>query len=494
MNNVEKTLRELEEMLAREDARKVEAQEAQKRALEAQERAEELRKAAIKEEARAAAARKSLDEAKVRLEEARAAIDEVNASSRVVLDEEPAVESETFIYETAPAENNTVVVERNSGTKKSRFGIGFISGALVVALLGTGAWILSRESKKGNVKSSDLATVSLVETTPVPTIAPTPVPTVAPTPVPTVAPTPVPTVAPTPVPTPKPTPVPTPVPTPKPTPVPTPVPTVAPTPEVVYDYSYNYDDNVVTVNTTTTVVDNGVVASTETEVADYKELTTEEFEALASDVMTELKKAGIKVSSEDVIKYVMIRNIDKLRQDNNGLVAEIIGTQNVDEVFADADQVIDAIMTYNLLYFDAHQDTKGFISASLGVFDETQKARVLEIERRVYEIGANLKDNKKVNELTYKLLKDMINPTNEISELEDGVSYGVQFIDMYMVRATFGTNKYGELNKENADLVKYFVSFAGDGKTYEDNAIVNGNYRNVLALLKECTEVKGRSK
>ena len=190
----------------------------------------------------------------------------------------------------------------------------------------------------------------------------------------------------------------------------------------------------------------------------------------------------------------MIRNIDKLRQDNNELITTIIGTQDPLEVFADADQVIDAIMTYNLLYFDAHQDTKGFISASLGVFDEVQKARVLEIESRVYEIGANLQDNNRVNELTYSLLRDMIDSTNEISELEDGVSYGVEWIDMYMVRGTFGTNRYGELDDRNAEIVKYFVSFAGDGEEYEENAIVNGNVRNINALLMECAKTNTRSK
>lgn len=467
MNNVDETLKELEEMLAREAIRKAEAQEAQKKA-------EGLKAAAIEEQKKAAEAQKSLAEAKLRLEEARAALDSVKGYERVIV-EEPVVESKTYVVRETPndTETETVVVKetRNDKSGSGKFAVGFISGALVLALLGTGAWILSKEAKKGVVKSGDLTVgATLTEVTPIP--APTVIPLVTPTP--TVVPvvTPEPTVA----------------------PVETPVVTVAPTPELVYNYNYNYGDNVVTVDTTTTTIDNGVVVGTETEVADYKVLTTEEFEALTAEVMTTLKKHDIKVSSEDVIKYVMIRNIDKLRQDNNELITTIIGKQNVDEVFADADQVIDAIMTYNLLYFDKHQDTKGFISASLGVFDETQKARVLEIEKRVYEIGANLKDNKKVNELTYKLLKDMINPTNEISELEDGVSYGVQFIDMYMVRATFGTNKYGELNKENADLVKYFVSFAGDGKEYEDNAIVNGNYRNILALLKECAEVKGRSK
>ena len=130
----------------------------------------------------------------------------------------------------------------------------------------------------------------------------------------------------------------------------------------------------------------------------------------------------------------------------------------------------------------------------VGVFDETQKARVLEIEKRVYELGANYQDEERYNELTKALLSDMINPTKEISELEDGVSYGVEWIDMYMVRSTFGTDRYIELSEENASKVKYFVSFAGDGEEYENNALVNGNYRNILALLADCEKVKTRTK
>ena len=447
MNNVEETLRELEEMLAREAANKEEA-------LEAQKRAEELREAAVEEEKRALESQKALAEAKARLEEARAALAGVKSTERVTIEEQPINENKTYVVKETPVENTTTVrVEetKNSNSKKSGFGVGFISGALVLALLGTGAWVLSREAKKGVVKSSDLsARVTLTEVTPTPAITAAPRMT--------------------------------------------PMPTVAPTPEVNYNYEYNYDGNVVTVDTTTTTTDNGVVTDVTTDVAEYEELTTEKFEELTANTMTELKMSGVQVSSEDVIKYVMVRNIDKLRQDNNELITEIIGTQDPDEVFADADQVIDAIMTYNLLYFDAHQDTKGFISASLGVFDEVQRNRVLEIEKRVYEIGANLKDNDKVNELTYALLKDMINPTKEISELEDGVSYGVQWIDMYMVRSTFGTNRYGELNEQNAELAKYFVSFAGDGEEYENNAIVNGNVRNIRTLLLECARTQTRSK
>ena len=238
-------------------------------------------------------------------------------------------------------------------------------------------------------------------------------------------------------------------------------------------YSYNYGNNVVVVDDT-----------------EYVPLTTEAFENLTTETINTLRGYGLTVSDEDIVKYVMIRNIDKLRQDNNELISQIVGDQDPTEVFADADNVIDAIMTYNLLYFDANHNTDGFISSSVGIFDETQKARALEIERRVFEIGTYYQDEEKYNELTYALLRDMIDPSNEISELEDGVSYGVEWINMYMVRSTFGTNRYIKLNDTNADMIKYYVSFAGDGEEYEMNALVNGNVRNINGLLEECTKGK----
>lgn len=238
-------------------------------------------------------------------------------------------------------------------------------------------------------------------------------------------------------------------------------------------YSYNYGNNVVVVDDT-----------------EYVPLTTEAFENLTTETINTLRGYGLTVSDEDIVKYVMIRNIDKLRQDNNELISQIVGDQDPTEVFADADNVIDAIMTYNLLYFDANHNTDGFISSSVGIFDETQKARALEIERRVFEIGTYYQDEEKYNELTYALLRDMIDPSKEMSELEDGVSYGVEWINMYMVRSTFGTNRYIKLNDTNADMIKYYVSFAGDGEEYEMNALVNGNVRNINALLEECTKGK----
>lgn len=225
----------------------------------------------------------------------------------------------------------------------------------------------------------------------------------------------------------------------------------------------------------------------------YVELTNEKFEELTTNLILELEGYGLQVSREDVIKYAMIRNIDKLKQDNNELIAQILGDQNVFEFITDACHVIDAIRNYNLLYFDNYHTTDGFISVADGVFDEVQRARAIEFERRVYELANYYLDDERYNELTYTLLRDLLNPLNPISQLEDGVSYGMELVDMHLVRTRFSQDKTGGFNDVNADLIQYFVSFPEDDEEHSNNALMNGNVSNIIRLLSEC-EVKTLTK
>ena len=259
------------------------------------------------------------------------------------------------------------------------------------------------------------------------------------------------------------------------------------------NYAYDYSKNVVTVPAYT--YDFETPTSEEIELNnEYVALTTENFETLTNSLIAKYESLGLQVSRENIIEYVMIVNLDKLRQDNNELVSKIIGTQDVTEVFADAFGVADAIRNYNLLYFDKYHTTAGFISATDAIFDDTERARATEIEKRIYEIGAHYQEQGKFNELTYSLLRELYNPLSPIAGIEDGASYVVESIDMYMIRSTFGTNRYITLDETNANLIKYFVTFAGDGEEYENNSLMNGNVRNILNLLIECSQTKTLTK
>ena len=271
-------------------------------------------------------------------------------------------------------------------------------------------------------------------------------------------------------------------------------------------YAYDYEAN--SENTTSFVDTNGNAIPVLTEAGqslispnntnipangEYVVLTTERFEEFTANLIKKYEDLGLQLSREDITKYVMLRNIDKLRQDNSELIEQIVGTQNIFEVITDACHVLDATRDYNLLYFDKYHNTDGFLSAADGVFDEVQRAKALEFERRVYEIGSYYQDEEKYNELAYALMRDLDNPLTPIAEMEDGVSYGLMSVDMYMVRTTFGTDRYIKLNDTNADMIQYFVSFPEDDAKHSDNALMNGNISNVIRLLSEC-EAKTRTK
>ena len=196
-------------------------------------------------------------------------------------------------------------------------------------------------------------------------------------------------------------------------------------------------------------------------------------------------------------------NIDTLAEDNKELISEIIGEQDPTEVFADADKVIDTIMTYHYEYYYSDDDAiikafeagvaykhdiDGFVKLSDFIYDKDQKEIVMEIEKRIAEINDSVRDNEKMNELVYKLLKDMIGATSKLSLLEDGTNYAVEWLYIELIRGMFGMDLNGHttLNPTNDDLVKYYVSYVDDEQKYVDNASVNGSTRNINDLLNDC--------
>ena len=234
-------------------------------------------------------------------------------------------------------------------------------------------------------------------------------------------------------------------------------------------------------------------------------LTTENFNNLVNTIETKFAEKSLAVSKEDVRKFAMIINIDELAQDNKELINEIIGSQNTEEVFGDADDVIDTIMSYNYQYYYDDEDAileaylankpykhsiDGFVKLSDFIYNKEQKEIVMEIESRISEINNSVDDNEKMNELVHTLLKDMISATSKLSMLEDGVNYAVEWVYIELIRGLFGMDLDGNctLDATNADLVKYYVSYVEDDKAYYDNASVNGSVRNINNLLNDCKE------
>lgn len=239
---------------------------------------------------------------------------------------------------------------------------------------------------------------------------------------------------------------------------------------LINNYSFNYDGS-------------AVITTDE----NYVELTTEEFENLVSLRIKEFEELKLNLSREDVIKYAMIVNCDKLSQDNKDLVSLIVGEQEADEIQQDAYKVTGAVVMYNYNIWYKEGKTDNFIRLSNFIFDEEARNKAATIEKRVDEIALSVNDKDKMNELVHALLLDLTNPESELSYLESGVTFAVQTV-LEPVRGLFGMDLYGNitLNETNAELIKYFVPYAGDDQVYMDNNMLTGALQDIHNILADC--------
>lgn len=232
---------------------------------------------------------------------------------------------------------------------------------------------------------------------------------------------------------------------------------------------YDYDNNVVLLNT-----------------EDQEKLTTDEFNKLTEKLIKDLRDKKLNISDGDVEKFMMLVHIDKLAETNFDLIKKIMGNQNADEVQQDAYKVIGEIVMYNYNTYYTENKTDNFIRISEYVFGTKSKDVVAKVENRIDEIS-KAKDNKELNYLITNLLRDLLNPTSELSYTEDGIGYALQ-ASLEPVRGLFGMDLYGKnlLDKTNKDLIKYFVPYAGDEQEYVDNNVLNGHILNIHDILTKC--------
>lgn len=168
------------------------------------------------------------------------------------------------------------------------------------------------------------------------------------------------------------------------------------------DYQYNYGENVVTV-------------STSDDDKEYIPLTQEAFENLCSNAIKKIEGLGIGASREDIIKFVAVYNINKLRQDNPELAKSIMGTQTVLEVFDDTAYLSATIMGYeaqNLIY------NGQILSVADFVFDEEQQRLIRDFENvKLAIVNANQDDRERMTEAW---IYSLIDAKSEYRLLDDG--------------------------------------------------------------------------
>ncbi len=220
---------------------------------------------------------------------------------------------------------------------------------------------------------------------------------------------------------------------------------------------------------------------------EHKILTDEEFYNLVNDIYNKLTKEGLPVTKEEVIKYLMIVNIDQLKEENKELVNTIIGNQDPNEVLLDSYSLISRITAENNSRWCAKGlgwDKLLMYLAPDAIFSETEKSKTVELGERVraiVETGRN-GDKDKFNELLNKLLMEMIDAKEDIFKLESGNGFNDMYIYINFIRINF----LNELDKTNGELIKYFVVFDGDGIEYEQNAKSSEYWSGINYLINEC--------
>jgi len=217
-------------------------------------------------------------------------------------------------------------------------------------------------------------------------------------------------------------------------------------------------------------------------------LTTENFNLLVDEIYNDYVVVNkLDVTKDEVRDYIMVVNMDKLATDNKDLIVTIIGERKTDEVIQNAFKVYSAVMTENNdrycmqgLGFDK------IITVSNTVFDKDEKETVIEIEKRVAEIVKAGDNKEEFNKLLNKLLMEICDAENDKFNMESGVGYSTMNILMNFIRINF----LNDLDKTNADLIKYFIVYAGDGVKYEENALSTGYYRGINNLMTDCLEIE----
>lgn len=182
-------------------------------------------------------------------------------------------------------------------------------------------------------------------------------------------------------------------------------------------------------------------------------LNQENFEKLVAGFAKEYSDKNLNVTTEDVIKFVSIVNIDSLVEENPEFAKELFGTQTKEEYLQDAAKVIGMTYSYNRQVFEKEGSTENFIRISDSVYGE-QKEILKIIESYVDQIALVRYDSEKVNELISELIVRLSDPQSNLSYLDNGVGFGMQ-VNIELIRSYLAKDV---ISKENYDMLTLLTS------------------------------------
>jgi len=205
----------------------------------------------------------------------------------------------------------------------------------------------------------------------------------------------------------------------------------------------------------------------------YERLTNENFGNLVVDLTKiYIDKNVVSVSTEDILKFVSIANIDKLSEENKELAQELFGNQSKEEYLNDVAKVIGATVMYNNNVYMNTNSTEDFIKVSDSIIG-SQKENMIKIEEHTNKIAEAVKKDDKdlVNALVSEFILDL--NSGELSKLDDGVGFAAQ-VNIALISDVIAGNY---LNQENFNMLQIL-------KTGEKHV------SNIFTVYEGCIEVE----
>ncbi len=192
-------------------------------------------------------------------------------------------------------------------------------------------------------------------------------------------------------------------------------------------------------------VDNTTPTLSMDTMPEHFEVTEFEFENLVQNFVSKNSEKYQSVSTEDIVKFISLANIDAISESNPELASQLFAYPSKEEFLNDAAKVIGATVMYDFGIWNNDQNANDFIKISDAIIGP-QKEAMLKIEEYVKRIAAAPASSK--NEIVSEFIEDM--NSGSLSKLDDGVGFAAQ---VYIALISDGIAK-DYLSQENFDMLQ----------------------------------------
>lgn len=173
-------------------------------------------------------------------------------------------------------------------------------------------------------------------------------------------------------------------------------------------------------------------------------LTTEEFETLAANFIKTLQDKNLNVTTEDIMKFVSVVNIDRLVVENPELASELFQSYTKEQYVQDAANIIGRTCAYNAKVFNDEKNTENFIRISDSLYGE-QKQQLQIIESYVDRIALVYNDAEQVNAIVSELSARLM--AGDLQNLDYGVQFGMQ-VSIELIRSYMAKDALTDANRD----------------------------------------------